>query len=359
MIKLMIVDDSGFMRLAIRKMLEKHANISIVAEASSAEDAVRLANQHRPHIITMDIEMPDGSGIDATKKIMKQCPTAIIMVSSITTFGADATIHALNYGAVDFIPKASSFVSLDIAKIENELLRKILYWSDHWKTFGSSGVQAASLPISAPARAYARQDLNPRLIVIGASTGGPKIIPEIFKQVNKITTPIVIALHMPPMYTESFARNLAATTGHKAVEGQDQMALENGVIYIAPGGKDSLVQPVGEGKFKLKVINPMKQYNIHPSVNCLFKSAVEHSRQVAAIVLTGMGDDGLEGAIDFNRFGLPVVAQDQASCLVYGMPRAIIENGLASSVLGIAGIASKINLWNSVEGKSMKMKFMR
>src|SRR6478609_7820249 len=170
MIKLMIVDDSGFMRLAIRKMLEKHANISIVAEATSAEEAVRLANQHHPHIITMDIEMPGGSGIDATKRIMKECPTAIIMVSSITTFGADATIHALNSGAVDFIPKASSFVSLDIAKIEKDLLRKILYWSEHWKTFQSPSSKLAA-PTTA-ARAYAQKDLKPNLIVIGASTGG-------------------------------------------------------------------------------------------------------------------------------------------------------------------------------------------
>jgi two-component system, chemotaxis family, protein-glutamate methylesterase/glutaminase len=344
----MIVDDSGFMRMAIRKMLEKHANISIVAEATSADEAVRLARQHRPHIITMDIEMPGGSGIDATKIIMKESPTAIIMVSSITTFGADATIHALNYGAVDFIPKASSFVSLDIAKIEKDLLRKILYWAEHWKTFHKNGIPEDA--VSLPPRAYANKDLKPRLIVIGASTGGPKIIPEIFKLVRKIDTPIVIALHMPPMYTESFARNLSATTGHKVVEGKDQMLLEQGVVVVCAGGKDTMFQTVGEGKLKLKVIEPLKQYNIHPSVNCLFKSAIEHSKKVAAIVLTGMGEDGLEGALEFNKFGLPVVAQDQESCLVYGMPRAIAENGLATSVLGINGIANKINQWSSNPG---------
>ena len=339
----MIVDDSGFMRLAIKKMLEKHSAIKVVAEASSAEEAIRLAKQHRPHVITMDIEMPGGSGIDATKTIMKECPTVIIMVSSVTSFGAEATIKALHYGAVDYIPKASSFVSLDITKIEQELLRKIFYWAEHWKTVQPKHATQSTPFISAPTPP--RLNIKPRLIVIGASTGGPKIIPELFKKINKVKAPIVIAIHMPPIYTESFSKHLAAGTGHNVVEGKDRMLLEEGMVVILPGGKDSMIVSASDHKFRLKVTNPQSEYSIHPSVNCLFKSAIEQTKKVAAVVLTGMGDDGLEGAIEFKKYGLPVIAQDEESSLVYGMPRAIVESGLATASLSVSGISNKINSW--------------
>ena len=345
MIKLMIVDDSGFMRLAIKKMLEKNAAIEVVAEASSAEEAVRLAKQHRPHVITMDIEMPGGSGLDATRIIMKECPTVIIMVSSITTLGAESTLKALEYGAVDYIPKASSFVNLDITKIEQDLLRKIFYWVEHRKNL--LHLQTSSTKTPAVTTIAPRFDIKPRLIVIGASTGGPKIIPELFKKVNKIKAPIVIAIHMPPIYTESFARHLANSTGHRVVEGEDKMVLEEGMVVVLPGGKDTQIESNGDHTFRLKVSKPLEEYSIHPSVNCLFKSAIKETKKVAAIVLTGMGDDGLEGAMEFKKYGLPVIAQDQESSLVYGMPRAVAESGLATASLNIAGISNKINSWAS------------
>ncbi len=342
----MIVDDSGFMRLAIKKMLEKHSAIEVIAEASSAEEAVRLAKQFRPDVITMDIEMPGGSGIDATKEIMKECPTVIIMVSSITSFGAEATIQALNYGAVDYIPKASSFVSLDITNIEKDLLRKIFYWAEQKKTLQNKAI-FTGVKSKAIKAIPAKLNIKPKLIVIGASTGGPKIIPELFKKVDKINLPIVIALHMPPIYTESFAKHMALSTGHNVVEGKDKMILDNGMIVISPGGKDTIIESVDNHKLRLKVTAANAEYSIHPSVNCLFKSAIQQTKKVAAIVLSGMGDDGLEGAMEFNKYGLPVIAQDEESSLVYGMPRAITESGLATSSLSIASISNKINAWAS------------
>lgn len=350
MIRLMIVDDSGFMRLAIKKMLEKHAAIKVVAEATNANDAVRLAKQHKPDVITMDIEMPGGSGIEAARTIMRESPTVIIMVSSLTAMGASATIEALNAGAVDYIPKASSFVSLDITKIESELLRKIFYWAEHSKKVLPHGDKQLEPVESASVRARF-SNLKPRVIVIGASTGGPKVIPEIFKEVKKLSVPVVIALHMPPIYTESFARHMASSTGHHVVEGADKMILRGGMVVIAPGGKDSMIQQDGND-LVLKVVSPRKEYSIHPSVNCLFRSAVAETKKIAGIILTGMGEDGLEGAMDFRKYGLPLVAQDKASSLVYGMPRAVVESGLATSVLGINGISRKINEWGCGSGVS-------
>jgi len=342
MIDVMIVDDSGFMRLAIKKMLEKHDDINIVAEASSADDAIKLAISHRPHIITMDIEMPGLDGIEATKQIMEKAPAAIIMVSSLTNMGADATIKALNQGAVDFIPKASSFVSLDIANIEKDLTRKIYYWYEHGKSQSEMGV-ARNVTIST--HAVKTSDAKPRVIVIGASTGGPKCLPELFSMIGKINVPIIIALHMPAIYTESFAQNMTRTTGHKVVEGKDNMLVEPGMIVVAPGGKDTLVQSFSDRSVRLKVVDAQQKYTIHPSVDALFLSAVTATKRVAAVVLTGMGDDGLEGAYEFKKYGIPLIAQSKKSCLVYGMPRAVAEAGLASQVLDLDGIARKIQKW--------------
>ncbi|NRB39035.1 MAG: chemotaxis-specific protein-glutamate methyltransferase CheB [Pseudomonadales bacterium] len=344
MIRILIVDDSGFMRLALKKMLEKSPQCEIVAQASTAAEAVKMAAQLRPDIITMDIEMPGGSGVDATKKIMQQSPCNIIMVSSLTSQGAKATFDALKHGAVDYIPKASSFVSLDIASIEKELHKKIFYWAEHGYKSGRVGIRnhKLSTPVS---RLASLPEIKPRLIVIGASTGGPKTLPEIFSLVECVDTPIVIALHMPEIYTESFSANMASRTGHRVLEGRDGMTLESGMVVVAPGGRDTKIMQDKKGGFCLKVLPAQEKYSIHPSVNCLFASAIESSKRIAGIILTGMGDDGAESGELFKRFHLPLIAQDQESSFVYGMPKVITERGLASESLSVPEIAGKINQW--------------
>lgn len=345
MIKILIVDDSGFMRLALKKMLEKSVACEIVGEATRADEAIKMAMQLQPDIITMDIEMPGGSGVDATKAIMKNCPCNIIMVSSLTTQGAEATFEALRQGAVDYIPKASSFVSLDIACIEKELQQKVVYWSKHTYVRSSTSPSLQSLRSLSVSRLEPPIEIKPRLIVIGASTGGPKTLPEIFTAVQGIDIPIVIALHMPEIYTQSFANNMAMRTGHNVVEGQDGMILEKGMIVIAAGGRDTKIENDEKGGFKLRVLAAQEKYSIHPSVNCLFASAVDCCKRTAGIVLTGMGDDGAESAELFKRYHLPMIAQDKASSFVYGMPKVIAERGLASESLSVMGISEKINQW--------------
>lgn len=346
MIRILVVDDSGFMRLALKKMLEKDPKCKVVGEARSADEAIQLAKKLRPNIITMDVEMPGGSGEEATAKIMQKSPAAIIMVSSLTNIGAEATFNALRNGAVDFIPKKSSFVNLDIASIEYELLRKVHYWFEHWQSdeepkrienrYDSGGCRQPPMVLKTS---------KPRLVVIGASTGGPKIIPEIFDKVRPIDIPIVIALHMPELYTESFAKNMALRTGHRVVEGRDGMVLQAATIIIAAGGKDTSIMVDNKGDFYIKVVEAQKEYSIHPSVNCLFLSALKASKKVASVILSGMGDDGFLGAEAFRRYNLPVVAQDKDSCLVYGMPRVVVEKGLATKCLNIDDIAEQINSW--------------
>jgi two-component system chemotaxis response regulator CheB len=351
MIKVLVVDDSGFMRLAIKKMLEGYKNIQVIAEAVTGNEAVRLAKMHRPDVITMDVEMPDMDGLQATRQIMEESPTPIIMVSSLTKFAADVTVQALQCGAVDYISKSSSFVSLDIAEIEADLIKKILYWSENFKrvkpvkpaikekTFKSVRAVASSRRVPL--------QIKPDLILIGASTGGPRMLPELLKQVEVPTCPIVIALHMPALYTKSFAEHLKSASGLNVVEGFNDMVFENDMVVVLPGGTDSHVVKAGTRTYGLSVVKD-SVYTIHPSVNALFLSALKATKRLAGVVMTGMGDDGLEGAIEMHRFGLPVLAQNDESCIVYGMPRAIVEAGVSSGSHSVESIADNINDWFSM-----------
>lgn len=350
MIRVLVVDDSGFMRLAIKKMLAHDPMISVVGEATNGRDALRLAQMHRPDVITMDVEMPDGDGLTATRQIMDACPTAIIMVSSLTKSAAETTLKALELGAVDYIPKASSFVSLDIVAIEKDLISKIRYWSKKrpviaMKQLARSSDAGKVRSISqSPDIQRLRPLSDPDLIVIGASTGGPKILPELLAQVNALNCPVIIALHMPPVYTKSFAEHVAAATGHETVEGFDGMTLKPGMVVVCPGGTDSEAHASIDDRYVLRV-RLQSQYGIHPSVDALFHSASKNCRSAVGVILTGMGDDGTAGALQMSLRKFPILCQDEASSLVYGMPRAAAEAGAASAVLSIADIAQKLNMW--------------
>lgn len=351
MIKVLIVDDSGFMRLALRKMLANDPAIEVIGEATNGRDAVRLTQMHHPDVITMDVEMPDGDGLDATRQIMERCPTAIIMVSSLTQKSADTTLEALNLGAVDYIPKASSFVSLDIVAIEKDLISKVRYWAIRRpmipRVKSASSSKNVATPVVASDIARLRPPGAPDLIAIGASTGGPKVLPELLASIEPLNCPMVIALHMPPVYTRSFAEHVAASSGHNTLEGYDGMALKPGMIVVAPGGTDSEVHPSVDGRLVLRVKLHI-QYSIHPSVDALFHSVARNVRSAAGIILTGMGSDGTQGALDMAMKNFPVLCQDEESSLVFGMPRAAAEAGAASALMSIAGIAQKVNYWAGV-----------
>lgn len=342
-VSVLVVDDSGFMRLALRKMLERDPFIRVVGDATTGEEALRLARVQRPDVITMDVEMPGGGGIEATRLIMEQCPTSIIMVSSLTKAAASTTLKALACGAVDYIPKASSFVDLDIVAIERELCRKVHYWAGHGPLRQKPVARRTG---ETPLLSGMQPRGTPDLLLIGASTGGPKLLPQLFRELPKLRCPVVIALHMPPLYTQSFAEHMATATGHDVVEGHDGMVLRPGQITVAPGGTDSHIQASPRG-YSL-CVRCDEKYGIHPSVDALFLSAARHARNPLAVVMTGMGDDGLRGSRELCQRELPVLAQDEESSLVYGMPRAVAEAGLASEVLGLSALAQRIGGWCAV-----------
>lgn len=341
MIRIMIVDDSGFMRLALRKLLEGHTDIRVIAEARSGDEAVNLARIHRPDLITMDVEMPGSDGLSATARIMKEFPTPIIMVSSLTAAAGKVTMEAMSLGAVDFIPKASSFVDLDIISIERELVEKIRFWASQ-RT--AKAVKESREPRGGALPGLATR--APEVIVIGASTGGPRILPDLFRALKPLSCPVVIALHMPPVYTSSFAEHLRTVTGHDAVEAADRTELKSGKVYVARGGQDSILIRDSHDRLLLRIVEE-SDYSIHPSVDALFLSTAAVARSALGIVLTGMGNDGMQGARALRERNFPVLTQAANDCLVYGMPKAVMEAGASTESLTVSGIGERLAKWTA------------
>ncbi|MFM8863741.1 MAG: chemotaxis-specific protein-glutamate methyltransferase CheB [Limnohabitans sp.] len=350
MIRLLISDDSAFMRIAIRKMVEGHADIEVVGEAKTGQMSVQMAEELKPDVITMDVEMPVMDGLEATRQIMSRCPCPIIMLSSLTERNSVTTIKALELGAVDFIAKKSSFVQLDIVKIGDELVEKLRYWAKKRTRLNlirpaGEGALAKAPPVDTRAPVHLRHanmSTAPGLVVLGISTGGPATLPQTLKSMGRLPCPMVVAQHMPPMFTSGFAAHLRTQTGLDVVESTDGMELKPGMVVIARGGTDVVVREPFPGKIMLYEKTDHAA-PIHPNADILFRSAASLSCPVVAVIMTGMGHDGSKGAQDLvARKSSPVLVQDPQTCIVDGMPGSAIEAGLASAVLAPAELGTRL-----------------
>lgn len=337
MITVLVVDDSAFMRKAISMMLERDAEIEVVDTARDGEQALEKVERLQPDVVTMDIEMPRMDGITALKRIMSEMPRPVLMISSLTKEGADATVKAMEAGAVGFIPKQHSRVSLEITKIEKELTEKV-------KTAARSNVQvlqrssrSAAAPSLSSQNAFAF--LRARLIAIGISTGGPfalqKVIPELPAD---LPVPVVIVQHMPPHFTKSLAERLDKLSPLHVVEAEAGMPVEAGTVYIAPGAQHLTFRTGARTPF-IRISEDPDDTLHRPSVNVMFASASTVFRRVLGVVMTGMGKDGLEGAQVIKDGGGKIIAQDEDTSVVYGMPRAVASAGLTDLVLPMERIA--------------------
>ncbi|CAO3407028.1 chemotaxis-specific protein-glutamate methyltransferase CheB [Azospirillum largimobile] len=345
-IRLLVVDDSNFVRIALRKMLEPASDIEIVGEARNGAEALRLSRKLKPHVVAMDLNMPIMDGIESVQAIAAEKGPPCIMVSNETSEGAAATIRALETGAVDFVCKNSSFITFDMASIERQLTEKVRHWG-RWRMAltGEAGGVPAPVPAEeppAPPRPAIRGH-RPDLIVVGVSTGGPVALAELLGALGPLPCPLVVAQHMPASFTAGFAASLARSLGRPVVEGCDNAALDPGVVTILRGGGDWTVRRPSSGRFSLHAADPAETI-YHPSADRLFRSAAEAAGSPVAVVLTGMGEDGSLGAAAFAERRLPVLVQDPATCAVDGMPKAAIRAGVATEVLPVAGIARKLNI---------------
>ncbi len=339
-IRVLVVDDSAFMRKAISMMLGDDPEIEVVGTARDGIDAIEKVKLFHPDLMTLDVEMPRMDGITALKKIMKENPLPVLMVSSLTVEGARATIDALSAGAVDFIPKQLSYVSLDITKIKGELVAKV-------KAITTNRLRTFSRPltnrVSALNRLSQLKMSAAQIVTIGISTGGPfslqKVVPSLPVD---FPVPVAIVQHMPPQFTKSLADRLDSISRLEVCEAEDGMDLTRGKVYIAPGGLHMKFRRTG-GIPKVVVSKDPGDTLHRPSVDVMFSSANEvFEGRVLAAVMTGMGHDGLDGARLIKESGGKLIAQDEETSVVYGMPKSIVDAELADAVLPLDAIASAL-----------------
>jgi two-component system chemotaxis response regulator CheB len=339
-VRVLVVDDSAFMRTALRRMIESDPTLQVIDTASNGLEAVQKAIQLRPDVITMDVEMPQMSGLDALSKIMKVAPCPVIMVSSLTQAHAEATIEALSRGAYDFLSKDLSYASLDIVRIENDLIAKC-------RTAASRKLRT-SQPTPAPpptgvAVRCSRSSSVSRVVCIGTSTGGPKALQRILPMLPaKFAVPIVVVQHMPPGFTGPFARRLDSLCRCQVKESEANELLLPGVVYIGRAGQQLRVLRRPSGVVAHTSLIPTNTAHI-PSVDILMLSAADQfGDQAMGVILTGMGCDGLQGMSAIYRAGGYTIGENEESCIVYGMPRACAESGVLHNVLPLDAVPKEI-----------------
>jgi len=372
-VKVLVVDDSGFFRRRVSEILSADPTIQVVGTATNGKEAIDQAIALKPDVITMDYEMPMMDGITAVRHIMQRCPTPVLMFSSLTHEGARVTLDALDAGAVDFLPKNFEDISRNPEKVKQMLCEKVHSISRSNRrslfsaptptptpapaaapsapapSFGRPAPAPAPVarPAVAPARASASSAHSPapkrkayKLVAIGTSTGGPVALQRVLTQLPaNFPAPIVLIQHMPAAFTKAFAERLDKLCRITVKEAEDGDILRPGLALLAPGGKQMMV----DGRGAIKILPGDERLNYKPCVDITFGSAAKsYGDKVLAVVLTGMGADGREGARLLKQGGSAIWAQDEASCVIYGMPMAIVKADLADAVYSLDDIGKHL-----------------
>ena len=372
-VKVLVVDDSGFFRRRVSEILSADPTIQVIGTATNGKEAIDQAIALKPDVITMDYEMPMMDGITAVRHIMQRCPTPVLMFSSLTHEGARVTLDALDAGAVDFLPKNFEDISRNPEKVKQLLCEKVHSISRSNRRSLFSTPAPAPAPVAAPAPAPASSFGRPapapvarpaappvrtpapaaahahspapkrkayKLVAIGTSTGGPVALQRVLTQLPaNFPAPIVLIQHMPAAFTKAFAERLDKLCRISVKEAEDGDILRPGLALLAPGGKQMMV----DGRGAIKILPGDERLNYKPCVDITFGSAAKsYGDKVLAVVLTGMGADGREGARLLKQGGSAIWAQDEASCVIYGMPMAIVKADLADAVYSLDDIGKHL-----------------
>lgn len=356
-IKVLIVDDSAFMRKMIQDFLSEHPSIEVIGTARDGRDALKKIKTLRPDVVTMDIEMPVLNGLDALQLIMEEHPVPVLMLSSTTTQGAENTMQAIAYGAIDFIAKPSGPISLDLYKIKEELTQKVISASKAnlaQLVKKTTYVKSTINPLTEYSKIERRElnKLSPqlknftkKLVCIGTSTGGPRALQNVITKLPRnIDAPIFVVQHMPAGFTKSLAIRLDSLSDCNVKEAIDGEIAQKGTVYIAPGGFHMLIREQG-GNLKIQLDDITPPRNGHrPSVDVMFESISSISSYAkVAVIMTGMGADGSQGLIDLKKKGsVTAIAESQETSIVYGMPKAAVATNLVDEVQNVERIADTI-----------------
>ncbi len=345
--RVLIVDDSSFMRMAIRGILAKEPTLEVVGTAADGVEGVEKAMALKPDLITMDIEMPRMDGISALKQIMAKAPTKVLMVSTLTNEGAKATFEALDAGAIDYIPKNVTDSSEAQNTFRDELLKKVreATRSRFMRAPATVTTRITAAPAAAPARVSKIHGKKITHVGIGASTGGPVALQEVISRIPmNFPYGIVVAIHMPKAFTGPYADRLNAKCSITVKEAVDGELVRPGTILIAPGGMHTqVVRGAGGLVVKTAPTANYPQYVYIPSVDLLIASMAEATAgSMLGVVLTGMGNDGFKGMQQLKQKGGVTIVQDEATSTIYGMPKACVDGGVADEVLPLGQIGYEI-----------------
>lgn len=339
-IRVLIVEDSAFMRQFISNIISADPLLEVIGAARHGAEGLALTQQLKPDVITMDIEMPVMDGLTAVEKIMALCPTPIVMLSSLTTDGADATIKALELGAVDFIPKPSGSISIDLGKVKGDITEKIKIAAKA-KISSHLTVTRTLAKVSKPNFEVTNRKLN-KIIAIGTSTGGPKALQEIVPLLPRsLPAGVLIVQHMPKGFTKSLADRLDSMSQINVREAKDGDELVAGLALIAPGDFHMTAKEVG-GRVIIN-LNQEPAYSGHrPSVDVMFKTVAKLTLDKVGVILTGMGGDGSDGLVLIKQNWGKTIAQNEDSCIVFGMPKVAIEKKAVDNIVPLNKIAMEI-----------------
>ncbi|KAA0564196.1 protein-glutamate methylesterase/protein-glutamine glutaminase [Rossellomorea aquimaris] len=350
--KVLVVDDSAFMRKLIGDFLTASKQLEVIGIARNGEDAISKIKKLRPDVVTLDVEMPKMNGIEALRRIMEECPVPVVMLSSTTKEGAEETVKAMELGAVDFIAKPSGTISLDLHKVQDEMVEKVIsaskvnmtkITSTFRKRTKSSESANRGVPTIPSEHKWTRD--SPKLILIGTSTGGPRALQQVLTELSpQLDAPVVVVQHMPPGFTNSLANRLDGQSAIKVKEAEHEEILQKGTAYIAPGGFHTKVVDHG-AHLAFELSKEEAPRNGHrPSVDILFESAsLLRNYGKIAVIMTGMGSDGSEGLIELKETGeVRAIAESKETCIVFGMPKSAIATNLVDSVEHIEDISRTI-----------------
>ncbi len=330
------------MRKIIKQMAESDPDIEVVGAARDGLEGTEMAAALTPDVITMDVEMPRMTGLEALSIIMHKTPTPVIMLSSLTAEGAKSTFDALEAGAVDYIAKNLATSSFDLMKVQHELVAKIKAVARRRVRAIDPGVLKRPEPIVAVRKSFATQKIA--FVAIGASTGGPRAVQEVISKLpGDMTTGLLIAIHMPKAFTGAFAERLnelSALTVKEAATGDKVLP---GHVLLTPGGRQTRIRKRGLMDFCVDVSDEPKDSLYKPCVDIAMKSVAEcYPGRSLGVILTGMGHDGLEGMRLIKEKGGKTLAQNEQTCTVYGMPKAVVDAGIADKTAPLDMIAAEI-----------------
>ena len=371
MIRVLIADDSAFMRKVLSDLFKSQSDFEVVGTAVNGQDAIEKVKKFNTDVLTLDVIMPVMDGLSALAVIMEQCPLPVIMVSSTTQKGTNETIRALGLGAVDFVSKAGGAIS-KIDTIKDEILAKCrLAAKTHAKRSFAAGrpivyspkplepttrrIEARRRTSLAPIPSISRvstpappvrgilPSMGKKLVVIGTSTGGPQALQTVITRLPRnLPCGVVVVQHMPAGFTKSLAERLNSISEIAVKEAEHDEIIRAGQVYIAPGDYHLRIVPASQSERKMVLSQEPRVGNLRPTVNYMFESSARFGKDLISVIMTGMGSDGYEGMKKIKAAGGYSIAQDENSCVVYGMPKAVVDAGLADEIRPLDKIAEAI-----------------